>query len=103
MDHLDLQFQNDADRIFDGLQCTACGRNFRQSNAYSTHVLSCRPQKRRMASALESAKETYKRKKARINSAPVHFNLQEAEHSIEVSFVVQLSSRFETFLIPFYF
>lgn len=49
------------------LQCLACHREFGQSNAYSTHVGSCRPQKKRMASALDLAKETYRRKKARFN------------------------------------
>lgn len=49
----------------EALQCLACGRNFAQSNAYSTHVRSCRPQRKRMASALEAAKETYKHKKLR--------------------------------------
>lgn len=88
MDELHLEFQTDTDRTFNGLQCAACGRNFRQSNAYTTHVSSCRPQKRRMASALESAKETYRRKKARQSNVPVHSNLQEVEHSVtvEVSF-----------------
>ncbi|KAF9473559.1 hypothetical protein BDN70DRAFT_761574, partial [Pholiota conissans] len=46
-----------------------CGRNFAQLNAYSNHVNSCRPQKKRMASALETAKETYRlRKKARLHT-----------------------------------
>lgn len=53
------------------LQCPACGRNFTQSNAYSTHVRSCRPQKKRVASALDLAKERYKRKKARLDEPPV--------------------------------
>lgn len=52
------------------LQCLACGRYFAQSNAYSTHVRSCRPQRKRMASALEAAKETYRRKKMRTASNP---------------------------------
>ncbi len=49
------------------LRCQACGREFAQSNAYSTHVGSCRPQKKRMASALDTAQELYRRKKARLN------------------------------------
>ncbi len=49
------------------LQCQACGRKFAQSNAYSTHVGSCRPQKKRVASALDIAQELYRRKKARLN------------------------------------
>ena len=52
------------------LQCPACGRNFVQSNAYSTHARSCRPQKKRVASALDSAKEKYERKKARLMEPP---------------------------------
>lgn len=52
------------------LQCLACGRTFLQSNAYSIHVGSCRPQKKRMASALELAKETFKKKKLRMAENP---------------------------------
>ena len=53
------------------LQCIACGRTFIQSNAYSVHIRSCRPQKKRLASALDLAKEKYRRKKARLNDPPV--------------------------------
>ncbi|KJA27429.1 hypothetical protein HYPSUDRAFT_130944 [Hypholoma sublateritium FD-334 SS-4] len=49
----------------EALQCLACGRYFAQSNAFSIHARSCRPQRKRMASALEAAKETYRRKKMR--------------------------------------
>lgn len=52
------------------LQCLACGRTFAKSNAYSTHVRSCQPQRKRVASALDSAKEFFKRKKARFNKPP---------------------------------
>ncbi|KJA13829.1 hypothetical protein HYPSUDRAFT_99722, partial [Hypholoma sublateritium FD-334 SS-4] len=75
------------------LQCLACGRNFTQSNAYSTHMRSCRPQRKRMASALELAKETYKRKKFRTALNPPEqeqlsqLNLSPAEPPVEVSFV----------------
>lgn len=50
------------------LRCVACGREFAQSNAYSNHVSSCRSKKKRMASALDQAKETYRKKKARFNT-----------------------------------
>lgn len=69
--------QQDADTEFDPsevLQCLACGRNFTQSNTYTTHVRSCRPQRKRMASALEAAKETYKRKKFRTTLNPPTLN-----------------------------
>ena len=49
------------------LRCQASGREFAQSNAYSTHVGSCHPQKKRVASALDIAQELYRRKKARLN------------------------------------
>lgn len=45
------------------LTCSGCGRNFAQSNAYSNHIGSCRPGKKRMASALEVAQEAYRKKK----------------------------------------
>lgn len=60
------------------LQCAACGRTFVQVNAYSIHVGSCRPQKKRMASALEAAKEKYTNKKARLNPAPAQLPTNEA-------------------------
>ncbi|KJA21683.1 hypothetical protein HYPSUDRAFT_94250, partial [Hypholoma sublateritium FD-334 SS-4] len=44
----------------------ACGRTFVQMNAYSNHVGSCRHRKKRMASALEVAKEKYRHKKSRL-------------------------------------
>ena len=53
------------------LLCEACGRNFAQMNAYSIHIGRCRPQKKRMASALELAQETYRRKKLRLNDPPI--------------------------------
>lgn len=52
------------------LQCSACGRNFTQTNAYSTHTRSCQSQKKRLASALDLAKEKYRRKKVRLNESP---------------------------------
>lgn len=73
------------------LLCLACGRNFAQSNVYSTHIRSCRPQRKRMASALELAKEVYKRKKSRTALNPPEqeqlsqLNLQPAEPPVEVS------------------
>ncbi|KJA18101.1 hypothetical protein HYPSUDRAFT_122231, partial [Hypholoma sublateritium FD-334 SS-4] len=51
------------------LLCEACGRNFAQMNAYSNHIGSCRRQKKRMASALGSAKEKYRNKKARLETS----------------------------------
>ncbi len=79
-------FQNDNP----SLQCTACGRTFIQSNAYSVHIRSCRPQKKRLASALDLAKEKYRRKKARLNEPPaaepplLQPNSEETDPSIEV-------------------
>ncbi len=60
-------------QIFDtpNLFCEACGRYFTQINAYSNHVGSCRPQKKRMASALETAKEKYRSKKSRLDVASI--------------------------------
>ncbi|KJA15705.1 hypothetical protein HYPSUDRAFT_100251, partial [Hypholoma sublateritium FD-334 SS-4] len=72
------------------LLCLACGRNFAQSNAYSTHIRSCRPQRKRMASALELAKEAYMRKKSRTALNPPEeeqlpqLNLQPAEPPVDV-------------------
>lgn len=51
------------------LLCEACGRNFARMNAYSNHVGSCRRQKKRMASALGSAQEKYRNKKARLETS----------------------------------
>ncbi len=51
------------------LQCPTCGRSFTQSNAYSTHSRTCRTGKKRIASALDLAKENLKIKKARLNEA----------------------------------
>lgn len=51
-------------------QCSACSRKFALSNAYSTHLGSCQPQKKRVASALGMAKETYTRKKSRLHGPP---------------------------------
>lgn len=48
------------------LLCEACGRTFVQMNAYSNHVGSCAHRKKRMASALETAKEKYRNKKSRL-------------------------------------
>lgn len=58
------------DESFDAqiLLCEACGRGFAQMNAYSNHTGSCRQQKKRMASALGSAKEKYRNKKARLET-----------------------------------
>ncbi len=50
------------------LQCIACKRTFRQMNAYNTHVGSCRREKKRGASALELAKESFRRKKLRLST-----------------------------------
>lgn len=86
MDEQHPQFQSAT--VFEGFQCIACGRTFGQSNAYSTHVSSCRPQKRQMSGALELAKETYRRKKARL--ASVYPDSQEAEHSADVSLAICL-------------
>lgn len=70
--HADATFDSDvtSQDSSSGLQCPACGRNFAQSNAYSTHVRSCQPQKKRIASSLDLAKERYRRKKARLNEPP---------------------------------
>ncbi|KJA13591.1 hypothetical protein HYPSUDRAFT_151446 [Hypholoma sublateritium FD-334 SS-4] len=59
------------DESFDAqiLLCEACGRGFAHMNAYSNHTGSCRQQKKRMASALGSAKEKYRNKKARLEAA----------------------------------
>ena len=48
---------------FQNLICAACGRIFMQPTACSNHVRSCRFQRKRTASALEIAKETYRNKK----------------------------------------
>lgn len=53
------------------LQCSACGREFSQSSSFSIHAGSCRPSKKRMITALGSAKESYLRKKARFNPPSV--------------------------------
>ena len=85
-----------ADATFDvpsnpNLNCPACGRTFLQSNAYSVHIRSCRPQKKRLASALDLAKEKYRRKKARLDEPPaaqpplLEPNLEEIGHTMEVS------------------
>ncbi len=50
----------------DLLICVACGRDFAHLNAYSNHVRSCRLQKKRAATALDTARETYKNKKIRL-------------------------------------
>ena len=60
------------------LQCQACGREFARSNAYSTHVGSCRPQKKRVASALDIAQELYRRKKARLSHDPVQMQIPQS-------------------------
>lgn len=49
--------------------CEACGRNFARMNAYSIHIGSCRPQKKRMSSALGEAREKYKNKKSRLDTS----------------------------------
>lgn len=49
--------------------CEACNRGFAQMNAYSNHVGSCRYRKKRTASALEAAKEKYRNKKSRLDTA----------------------------------
>lgn len=55
-----------------GLQCPACSRTFSQSSgAYSNHVRSCRPQKKRLASSLDLAKEKYQKKKARLDEPEI--------------------------------
>ncbi|KJA15800.1 hypothetical protein HYPSUDRAFT_148660 [Hypholoma sublateritium FD-334 SS-4] len=78
------------------LQCLACGRTFAQSNAYSIHVGSCRPQRKRMASALELAKETFKRKKARIASnmnPPEQLQLSPVSDHTEVENLLSIAER----------
>ncbi len=50
------------------LHCKACGRDFAHLNAYSSHFSSCRQGKRKMASALELAKENHKIKRSRIQT-----------------------------------
>ncbi len=50
--------------------CPACGRIFGKLSAYNSHVGSCRKRKKRMASALELAQETYRRKKLCLNDPP---------------------------------
>ena len=51
--------------------CPACGRIFGKLSAYNSHAGSCPKQKKRMASALELAQETYRRKKLRLNDPPI--------------------------------
>ena len=89
-----------SDITFQSLICVACGRSFAQPNAYSNHIGSCRAQKKRMASALEVAKEKYRNKKARLDTIPTPLlivgefsgpiiNAPEAENvAIEVSNLV---------------
>ncbi len=72
-DAADLNFQLNPSPIefdaeIDLFRCAACGRIFGKSNAYHTHVGSCRKEKKRMASALESAHEAYRRKKLRLST-----------------------------------
>lgn len=48
------------------LEICYCGRTFSQQNALSNHRRSCQQSKKRMSSALDSARDVYsKRKKAR--------------------------------------
>lgn len=61
------------------LHCSACGREFLHSNAYSVHVGSCQPQKKRIASSLELAKEMYKRRKTINSNAPAQIQLSQPE------------------------
>lgn len=58
MDEQDAHIASD-----NSLICPGCGRSFMQLNAYSNHTGSCRSQKKRMASALDAARETYRKKK----------------------------------------
>lgn len=51
------------------LLCKACGRDFAHLNAYSSHFGSCRKGKRKIASALELAKENYRIKRHRLQTA----------------------------------
>ena len=51
------------------LLCKACGRDFAHLNAYSNHFNSCRQGKRKIASALESAKENHRIKRSRLQTA----------------------------------
>ncbi|KJA12631.1 hypothetical protein HYPSUDRAFT_152315, partial [Hypholoma sublateritium FD-334 SS-4] len=57
------------------LLCDACGRSFAQLNAYRNHIGSCRPQKKRMASALGAAKENYRNKKSRLSTTSTQLPL----------------------------
>lgn len=87
--HADADFETSQDSS-PSLQCSACGRKFSQSNTYSTHMRSCRPQKKRMAGALDLAKENYRRKKARFNEPlapqlpPLESDLEAIGRSTEV-------------------
>lgn len=58
----DAHFQHSSSSF----RCIACGRQFAQSGAYTTHAGSCRPKKRKISGALVSAKEVYSKKKARL-------------------------------------
>lgn len=60
--------------------CKACGQYFAHLNAYSSHFSSCRKGKRKMASALEVAKESYKIIKSRLQVAS-----SSASYPVEVS------------------
>lgn len=87
MDDLQITTSLDTSHV---IQCLTCGREFAQTNAYSIHARNCRPQKKRMASALEIARENYRRKKARLSHPPVEEQIpqsttQTAGASVEVS------------------
>lgn len=74
--------------------CEACGRNFTQMNAYSIHIGSCRPQKRRMASALGEAREKYKSKKSRLDTSstqPQHAASSQPEVMIPAAMKVSVA------------
>lgn len=44
-----------------------CGRSFTQVNAINNHRRTCKKSKSRLASALTSAQENWRRKRARLN------------------------------------
>ncbi len=85
------------------LFCEACGRNFAQMNAYSIHIGRCRPQKKRMASALEEAKEKYRNKKARLNTSASQIRPATPDQ-VEVATEVSCCyfTAFESVYVPFH-
>lgn len=79
------------------LLCEACGREFAHMNAFSNHVGNCRHRKKRMASALETAKEKYRNKKRRLDTASTIQPLQSDKPSQQPIAPAAFEVRFECY------